>query len=454
MAGLPERTEAFIFDLDGVIFDSERAVYEEWKLLAKKYGFENLDEPYVKCIGVNAKTSRQIFLDYYGPDFPYDVYEAERSASYHAKYDHGRLPLKPGVRELLQALRKRGYRLAIASSTRTAVVQEEIRAAGLLDFFDRIVGGDQVSRSKPEPDIFLAAAGSIGAKPEACCVIEDSYNGIRAAHRAGMFPIMIPDMLPPDEEMRSLAGMILESLADLQALLPPAGPEHPGKPGPGNGGTEEPERKADGPEAREADRIALEGMEKTEPELRWEEISTEHVVQDRWIDFRKSAYRFPDGRIFEPYYSFTRRDFAVVVATDEAGRYLCVRQFRQGIRKVTTEFPAGAIEKDDGENLEEAALRAARRELLEETGCVSDQWRHLLTIPASATISDNYACLFAAEGCRKVAEQNLDEMELIEVRRHTDAELKAMMDKGSFEQSVHVLAWLLARQGAGAPGML
>ena len=85
-----------------------------------------------------------------------------------------------------------------------------------------------------------------------------------------------------------------------------------------------------------------------EDRLLCEEISCEHLIRDRWIDFRRSAYRFPDGRVFEPYYSFTRRDYAVIVATDEAGSVLCVRQFRQGIRRVTTEFPAGGIEWTDG----------------------------------------------------------------------------------------------------------
>ena len=100
--------------------------------------------------------------------------------------------------------------------------------------------------------------------------------------------------------------------------------------------------------------------------LTWEEVSTEHIVQDEWIDFRKSAYRSPDGRIFQPYYSFTRRNYVVIVASDEEGQFLCVRQFRHGIREVTTEFPAGAIEQKDGEDPAEAALRAAKRELREE----------------------------------------------------------------------------------------
>ena len=183
-----------------------------------------------------------------------------------------------------------------------------------------------------------------------------------------------------------------------------------------------------------------------EKDLVWEEISTEHIVQDEWIDFRRSAFRYPDGTVWQPYYSFTRRNYAVIVASDENGRFLCVRQFRQGIRQVTTEFPAGAIEKKDGEDPAEAALQAAQRELREETGYVSDRWRHLLTIPSSATISDNYAWLFAAENCRKVTGQDLDAMELLRVETHTAGEIDAMLANGSFQQSVHALAWLLSRQ--------
>ena len=82
--------------------------------------------------------------------------------------------------------------------------------------------------------------------------------------------------------------------------------------------------------------------------LEWEEVKTEHIVNDKWIDFRRSAYRFPDGSVFEPFYSYSRRNYVVIVARDEDGNYICVRQFRQGIGKVTTEFPAGGIERKDG----------------------------------------------------------------------------------------------------------
>lgn len=189
--------------------------------------------------------------------------------------------------------------------------------------------------------------------------------------------------------------------------------------------------------------------------LEWKEISTEHIVQDEWIDFRKSAYRFPDGKVFEPFYSYSRRDYVVIVASDMEGKYLCVRQFRQGIKKVTTEFPAGGIERKDGKEYgedkeisAENALLAAKRELLEETGYESDDWKHLLTVPSNATMADNYAHLYVARNCRKVSEQSLDVTEFLNVKKFTIEEMDEMIDKGEFQQAVHIMAWLLANRNS------
>ena len=188
--------------------------------------------------------------------------------------------------------------------------------------------------------------------------------------------------------------------------------------------------------------------------LAWEEIRTEHIVQDEWIDFRRSAYRFPDGKVFEPFYSYSRRDYVVVVASDTDGKYLCVRQFRHGIKCVTTEFPAGGIETENGrgyraENgttMSEEALEAAKRELLEETGYVSDSWRHLLTVPSHATIADNYAHIFVAKNCRKSGEQDIDETEFLNVKKYTASEIEEMISQGDFQQAIHIMAWLLAQR--------
>ncbi len=211
--------EVIIFDMDGVIFDSERVIFEEWKELSKKYGFENIEIPYYKCIGVNAATTRKIMLDFYGEDFPYDEYCREQSQKYHEEFDGGRLPLKKGVEELLKYLKKEGFFVAIASSTRRALVEQQIVDAGLRPYFDRIVGGDMVEKSKPEPDIFLKAIEGLEVKPEEVLVIEDSYNGIRAAYNAGMIPVMVPDLVEPDDEMKEKAGIILKDLLEVKEYL-------------------------------------------------------------------------------------------------------------------------------------------------------------------------------------------------------------------------------------------
>ena len=192
---------------------------------------------------------------------------------------------------------------------------------------------------------------------------------------------------------------------------------------------------------------------KSRDPLEWEEIRTEHIVQDEWIDFRRSAYRFPDGSVFEPYYSYSRRDYVVIAATDTEGNYLCVRQYRYGIKQVTTEFPAGGIERKDGREYgksgdasAEDALEAAKRELLEETGYASDEWRCLLRVPSNATVADNYAYLFEARNCHKVSEQKLDETEFVNVTKLSEKEIERMIWEGEFQQAIHIALWLMTKR--------
>ena len=199
--------------------------------------------------------------------------------------------------------------------------------------------------------------------------------------------------------------------------------------------------------------VKMDNTENIEDRLAWEEISSEHIVRDEWIDFRRSAYRFPDGSVFEPFYSYSRRNYVVIVASDTEGRYLCVHQFRQGIKEVTTEFPAGGIERKDGKEYgsakdlpSEDALAAANRELREETGYESDEWEHLITVPSNATIADNYAFIYRAANCRKVAGQSLDETEFLNVSRYSAEEIEEMIAAGRFQQAVHIAAWLLSQR--------
>ena len=204
--------DAVVFDMDGVIFDSETKVVECWKAIADKYKIPDIEATCLSCMGLNQTVAKERFLEKYGQDFPYVEYKKEMSDLFHSRYNNGRLPMKPGVVELLTYLKENGKKIALASSTRRAVVESELRDAGILKYFDAVICGDMVEKSKPEPDIFLKACEELGVKPEDAYAIEDSYNGIRAAAKGKLRPIMVPDLSAPTEEMEMLCQAIVPSL--------------------------------------------------------------------------------------------------------------------------------------------------------------------------------------------------------------------------------------------------
>ena len=213
------RYKAVIFDMDGVIFDSEKCIIDCWKVIAEKYNIPNIEPVLYRCLGVTYEEAKRIFLEHYGADFPYDEWKKERSDLYHERYDNGRLPLKPGIKELLDYLKENGYKVGVASSTREAIVFKQLIDAGLSHYFDNLTCGDMLEKSKPDPDIYLMACEKLGVKPEESIAIEDSFNGIRSAYHAGVFPIMVPDLVQPDEEIKKLSGKIFGSLYDVEQWL-------------------------------------------------------------------------------------------------------------------------------------------------------------------------------------------------------------------------------------------
>lgn len=171
------------------------------------------------CIGVNDARMKEIMKEFYGRDFPHDAFREEASVLFHEMVRQEGLPVKKGVRELLAYLTKRNIPVGLASSTRLALVTEELTAAGLYEYFQAVTGGDQLKRSKPEPDIYLMACEKLGVRPEETYAVEDSYNGIRAAHSAGMMPVMVPDLLQPTEEMYEKSVAVLEDLVRVREWL-------------------------------------------------------------------------------------------------------------------------------------------------------------------------------------------------------------------------------------------
>lgn len=211
--------KAVIFDMDGVIFDSERMVLDCWEKLAEKYQLERMQEAYMPCIGTNDVRMKEIMEAFYGKDFPFAAFREEASRLFHEMVAEEGLPVKKGVRELLEYLREQDIPVGLASSTRLALVTEELQQAGLYDHFGAVTGGDQLKRSKPEPDIYLMACEKLGVSPEETYAVEDSYNGIRSAYSAGMMPVMVPDLLPPTEEMYEKSVAVLEDLVQVREWI-------------------------------------------------------------------------------------------------------------------------------------------------------------------------------------------------------------------------------------------
>ena len=207
--------QAVVFDMDGVIFDTERLVIEFWKEVSKKHNIPNVEHTCIQCLGTNRVRTREIFLENYGADFPYDPYRAEVTELFNTHYKGVPLPTKPGVRELLSYLQEQDIKVGLASSTAQHLVRDEIGTAGLLPYFQTLVCGDMVEHSKPAPDIFLKACEILNADPTKSIAIEDSFNGIRSAHCAGMTPIMVPDQVQPTDEIRALAFHVMPSLLDV-----------------------------------------------------------------------------------------------------------------------------------------------------------------------------------------------------------------------------------------------
>jgi len=167
------------------------------------------------CIGVNWNRSKEIFEAGYGEDFDFPhYYDLVRARMGTLRFD-----LKPYVNEIFAFLKERHIPTALASSTREVSVRRMLDDASLTDHFDAIVCGDMVSHSKPHPEIFLTAAEKLGKSPEDCYVIEDSFNGIRCARNAAMHPIMVPDILQPDDEIRALAEVVLPTLHEVIAYF-------------------------------------------------------------------------------------------------------------------------------------------------------------------------------------------------------------------------------------------
>lgn len=211
--------KAVVFDMDGVLFDTEILCMKSWMAAAEANGLPGMEEVFPKCIGCNANDSRRFVMEAYGEDFDYTGFRKQASDWFWDYIEKNGLPVKPGAEKILKWLKENGWKIGLASSTKKTSVKSHLEQAGLENYFSVVVTGDMVEHSKPEPDIYLLACRELSVNPQETYAIEDSPNGIRSAHGAGMKPLMVPDMLPPDEEMRRLSAGIFEDLNQVLDFL-------------------------------------------------------------------------------------------------------------------------------------------------------------------------------------------------------------------------------------------
>jgi len=213
----PATLTAVVFDMDGLLLDSERIAYDIGRQVSLDLGIPWTHEVAMQLIGRNSREHEALLKGAFGPDYPLDVHQAEFGRRYEAVIEAGTIPLKPGVHELFDALDTLRLPRAVATSTRRSRALPKLDAVGLLARVDLVVAGDEVSRGKPAPDIFLAAAERLGEPAAQCLALEDSNAGVRAAHAAGMQVVMVPDLLQPAEDVRDAGITVVASLLDIAA---------------------------------------------------------------------------------------------------------------------------------------------------------------------------------------------------------------------------------------------
>ncbi|MFK3845815.1 HAD family hydrolase [Stenotrophomonas sp. NPDC078853] len=217
---LPFRPDAVIFDMDGLMIDSERVSIACWSEAALTLEIALPEGFFLHMVGLGERDCLQLLQRHIDDGARIDALLAHCHALYDAR-THDGLPLRPGILELLELLKEHGVPRAVATSTRQPRASRKLAASGLLHYFDTVVTSSDVQHPKPAPDIYLLAAQRLGKEPTHCLALEDSPTGTRAALAAGMTTIQIPDLVHPDAAVRALGHRIVESLHDVRALLLP-----------------------------------------------------------------------------------------------------------------------------------------------------------------------------------------------------------------------------------------
>lgn len=211
--------KGIIFDMDGVILDTEKLYVRFWCQAANFYGY-----PMEKHHALSIRSMARPFAieklkGYFGEDFDYYSVHSKRIELMGRFIEEYGIETKPYAEEILTFLKENGYKTAIATATALDRTEKYLKQVGMYGYFDKIICAAMVKQGKPKPDIYLRAAEELDLKPGECIAVEDSPNGIRSASSAGCKAVMIPDLDTPDCETKKLTYAVLDNLNDIKSLL-------------------------------------------------------------------------------------------------------------------------------------------------------------------------------------------------------------------------------------------
>ncbi len=201
------------------MLDSERIALSTFVDSCREHSFEPNIEVYYKCIGTNASKVREVLLEGYGENFPYEAITELWRKKYHKEALDKPVPMKEGALSLLQYLKHEGAKMAIVTSTRQKNALIKLSNAQISHFFDIVLGGDQVSEGKPNPEGYLTVSQKLNEEPANCIALEDSDNGVLAAYNAGLTVIQVPDLKEPSVEIKTLGHIIVKSLVEVECIF-------------------------------------------------------------------------------------------------------------------------------------------------------------------------------------------------------------------------------------------
>ena len=211
--------DGVVFDADGTLFDTENLMYGVWVEVGEEMNFPYPGREYLAYVGLNRAAVLSLMRERYGDGFDGADFMVRCVARLSERIEREGVPLKPGVREILSFLREENIPVGLATSTHRVRTQRRLELCGLTDYFQAVTTGDEVTKGKPDPEIYLTTCEKLGLSPENCLAVEDSKNGILSARAAGMSVAMIPDMIPPSEELLAQVWRRFDSLSELQNCL-------------------------------------------------------------------------------------------------------------------------------------------------------------------------------------------------------------------------------------------